>query len=511
MAISGSTARGSGTYGNNGGSTTVTQTPGATVTVGKVLVTLVATRQNESVVSIADAVGNVWKYRGRYSNSTNGDAHVEVWTCVVKNQLSNTTTITCTFSGTINDACIATREYTVGSGQDLVNGPTPVGNEVNGANGFGSVSFASLASAERLYVRAGAKRANSTGTISNSANFTSWALNNRSRNSSTLAITLRGEERINTSTGETSNPTWAVSGNTAGLFHALVEAAEAIDLAADDTESGAPVFGTPTLEIAGASDDLEADGIAAGAPVLHEPEIGQAHALTATGVVAVAPVFGTPTITQSHALAATGVTAGAAALGAPTLAEAGTVDDLEADGITAGAPALGAPSIAQVHALTELSITAGAPVLGTPITGQSHVLAANGLAAGASVLGEPVIAQAHGLIAAGIAAGVPWLATPGLGGPGVDALSAAELIAGTPQYGAPSIGGPAAPDDEVEFHQRRPMSVHYVDSALSVRRTYRLAARGIDCAVPALGRPFLEVRPGPVQVRSLRAAAALVL
>jgi hypothetical protein len=97
----------------------------------------------------------------------------------------------------------------------------PVTNGTDAANGFGSAAFSGLPSQERLYYRGLGKEANSTTDITVSTSFTAATLT-RSRNNAS-AVLLRAEFRINTSTGETSNPTLAVTGDTAAVFVALEE------------------------------------------------------------------------------------------------------------------------------------------------------------------------------------------------------------------------------------------------------------------------------------------------
>lgn len=103
-------------------------------------------------------------------------------------------------------------------------GLTPVtlqSNATDGSTGFGSSVISGLPSVERLYFRALSKEANSTAQITASSGFTAITVT-RSQNSAD-AMLVRGEFIIATSTGETSNPTFAVSGDTAGLFFALSE------------------------------------------------------------------------------------------------------------------------------------------------------------------------------------------------------------------------------------------------------------------------------------------------
>jgi hypothetical protein len=221
MAIASIGTRGTAVSGAS--TTTIARAPTATVDVGRCLVAHFATRENIAIDTVTDAAGNTWEFIARYEHSGTGDAHNEVWLCNVTTQLTTGTNITATFASAVVDKCMALWEYSVGAGTVMRTVEPVVGNQVNAANGFGSAAFSGLASAQRLYFRSGSKRANSTGTITATSGYTTHALNIRSRNSATLAITLRAEHLIATNTGTTSNPTWAVSGNTAANFVAFEE------------------------------------------------------------------------------------------------------------------------------------------------------------------------------------------------------------------------------------------------------------------------------------------------
>lgn len=220
MAITSIGARSSGVSGSS--STTVTQTPGATVAVGRILLVFVVySNASALTVTVTDAVGgNTYTQLAAHQS---GSANVAVFMCRVATQLASSTVITATFSSAIVDKCIASWEYSVGAGKTLAEDAAEVGQVVNPAgNGFGSAAHSGLSSKERLYARCGAKLANSTTGITQTTNFTTWALTIRSRNNAS-AIIARAEHRINTSTGETSNPTLAVSGVSASEFLALAE------------------------------------------------------------------------------------------------------------------------------------------------------------------------------------------------------------------------------------------------------------------------------------------------
>lgn len=170
-----------------------------------------------------------WSKVGEY---TNGNAAAEagvttsLWLFRATGAVATGTVITITLGTARVDKVASFWKFTVAANKilqkDAEPATNPIGNGVDASNGFGSVSFSLLSSKERLYFRGLGKEANTTTAITVSSNFTAIT-GNRSRNNAS-AITLRGEFRINTSTGETSNPTLAVSGDTAGLFAAFIEA-----------------------------------------------------------------------------------------------------------------------------------------------------------------------------------------------------------------------------------------------------------------------------------------------
>lgn len=189
----------------------------------------------------------VWSKLGEYTNSPGGAAGdgvtVSAWLFRATGTVNTGTTITVNLAGAVVDKSCAFWKYTVAAGKTLIASASLQTSEVNGANGFGSSAFSGLSSLSRLYLRALAKEANSTTALTVSTNFTEIT-GTRSRNNSS-AVIVRGEFRINTSTGETSNPTLAVSGDSAGIFLALEEAADTISGSTSST------LGAATLSAAG--------------------------------------------------------------------------------------------------------------------------------------------------------------------------------------------------------------------------------------------------------------------
>jgi hypothetical protein len=169
--------------------------------------------------------GLTWTKLGEYTNGEGGAAlGVTVSAWLARNTTGSTIgtfDFTATFTSAVVDKCLTAYEFSAGAALALVPGSLQ-SNAWDSGLGFGSVSISGLPSAERLYVRALAREDNSTAQITPSTNFTALQVN-RSRNNAD-AVIVRGEFRINTSTGETSNPSMAgVVGVVAGLFFALSE------------------------------------------------------------------------------------------------------------------------------------------------------------------------------------------------------------------------------------------------------------------------------------------------
>lgn len=182
---------------------------------------------NSEVSSVTDDRGNSWTKYGEYTNSqgvTSDGATNSLWGTIVTTQLEIADHVTATF-GASKQSRAGLIAFSIASGVTIVNDATPVTSEVTAANDFGSAAFSGLASQQRLYFRGMAKQTNATTTLTATSNFTSSGETGRSGSSATNAVINRAEYRINTSTGETSNPTLAASGDTASVFLALIEQA----------------------------------------------------------------------------------------------------------------------------------------------------------------------------------------------------------------------------------------------------------------------------------------------
>jgi hypothetical protein len=228
MAITTAGTLGTGASGVSG--TTLITTTTATLNVGQVGILVIGSdntattdADHSEITGVVDSVGNVWTKCAEYTNG-NGAAATgvtsSVWQTYATVQIPIGGTITATLGTARVDKCASAWKFNAGG--PLTQAAAAVGNATDGAGGFGSVNFTGLASAARLYFRGLVKEVNTTTQITPSGSFTAITVI-RSRNN-TNAVSVRGEFRINTSTGETSNPTLATVGDTAGVFLALTDA-----------------------------------------------------------------------------------------------------------------------------------------------------------------------------------------------------------------------------------------------------------------------------------------------
>src|SRR5574343_240405 len=213
MAIASVGNKGTGVAGATA-STSVSMT--LSCTAGNVLlVNVVSPTATHS--SVTDTVSNTYV---KIAESAGNSQTVSLWMSKLTSSLT-LGSLTANFGSSISDKHIGAWEFSVASGYTLIESTTEQTN-TNTTSGFGSLAFSGLGSVSRLWFRGCGKNANSTTAITATTNFTSAGWADRSRNN-TAARLGRAEFRINTSTGETSNPTFAVAGNYATVFVALDE------------------------------------------------------------------------------------------------------------------------------------------------------------------------------------------------------------------------------------------------------------------------------------------------
>lgn len=180
--------------------------------------------QTSEVSSIDDPRSNTWTKLGEYCNGQGGAASgatVSVWKTKATTAYQQNDAITVNFANTITAKAGRFQCFTVGSGNDIQLAGTLQTRADDGADP-GSMSTSSLSSKEYLHFRASAREGTSTnGTAS--TNFTRIvSVAGTSGGGGASNMSAWAEYRINTTTGETSDPTVA-SADTASVFMALEE------------------------------------------------------------------------------------------------------------------------------------------------------------------------------------------------------------------------------------------------------------------------------------------------
>jgi hypothetical protein len=175
--------------------------------------------------SVADSTGvNVYEKLTEYTNGEGAAAAgvtVSLWKSDIASALTGgASTVTCTFASSIAERAIALHAFSTGSGGLVLDG-SPAYLATDASNGFGSSSLSGFSSHERLWFRLMGKEVNTTVLLTQTVGFSTTS-SVRSLNNAD-AVRMWGEFKISTSTGETSNPTLAVSGDTASVFVALAE------------------------------------------------------------------------------------------------------------------------------------------------------------------------------------------------------------------------------------------------------------------------------------------------
>jgi len=233
--------------------------------------------------SVSGGTGN-WTKLGEYTNTVGGAAAdgvcVSAWLFEATGSLAIGSVITMNLSGNATDKTACFHKFTKAAGKGLIRElASPVYNTQDASNGFGSATISGLASQSRLYFRALGKEANTSTNVTPTTGFSS-VTGQRSQNATT-AVICRGEYRINTSTGETSNPTLAVAGDAAGLFTTLKEAFVLSTGLASETNTALGIGKTKPTGLASETDSAFASTISTPAGLFF-PWMFKSGAQTAT-------------------------------------------------------------------------------------------------------------------------------------------------------------------------------------------------------------------------------------
>lgn len=222
---------GLGTIGSVVSGTTLVLTTNAQLDAGNVgILTVVmdnvgTTDADHSEVSgVTDSAGNTYTKLHEHTNGQGGAAAgvtVSLWMTRATTNLASGGTVTITFANTIVAKTASFYEFTVGAPLTIAGSNQ---NVLDGGNGWGSLAISGLASAEYLFFRGLGKEGASNTGITPTTNYTGIS-GVRSDANSTSSVMCRGEFRIVTATGETSNPSLTVSADSVSAFVALVESA----------------------------------------------------------------------------------------------------------------------------------------------------------------------------------------------------------------------------------------------------------------------------------------------
>jgi hypothetical protein len=173
------------------------------------------------VSSVTDSVSNTYKKLKEFTigqGAAGAGITVSLWYTRASQNLTTSGTLTVSFSNTVTAKAVVMHEFTVGN--DL----TVAGSSqtTKSGNDFGSLSVSGLATKEYLFYRVAAKETASNTQLTPTANYTAIT-HRRSGANGTSSVGIWGEFRILTATGETSNPTLTVGGDSASVMVALVE------------------------------------------------------------------------------------------------------------------------------------------------------------------------------------------------------------------------------------------------------------------------------------------------
>lgn len=212
-------------------STSWTLTTTAALDVGEVgvlrvaLDNITATDGDNSEVASVTGGSGTWEKLGEFTNSQGAaaagvTASAWLFTPSASNAVGTVFTITLVSARTQKIAAL--EKWTVGAGSGLrqTTESAPVTSQVDAGAGFGSSTYSGLSSAERLYLRVLGGEISTTASVAATSGFTALS---SFRSSTSSPVSVLGEFRVNTSTGETSNPSFTPTADKVGIFFALEE------------------------------------------------------------------------------------------------------------------------------------------------------------------------------------------------------------------------------------------------------------------------------------------------
>ena len=203
---------------------------------------------NSEITSVTGGTGT-WEKLGEYTNSQGaaaGGVTVATWLFTPSASNASGTVFTITLASARTQKIAALEKWTVTSGNSLrqTTESAIVTSQVDAGAGFGSSSFTGLTSKERLYLRVLGAELSTTASVAPTTNFTALS---SFRSSTSSPVSVLGEYRVNTSTGETSNPSFTPTADKAGMFFALEEYTPGGGAVAVDNGSQSQSATSPTV------------------------------------------------------------------------------------------------------------------------------------------------------------------------------------------------------------------------------------------------------------------------
>ena len=176
------------------------------------------------VTSVTDSKGNNYTKCAEFTNgqgAADAGATISVWRSVTTVAFTNPSTITINLSANVTDLAARARYFTKTAGKKVVIAGT-VQTLANDAADPGSMSLASLASKQYLFVRGIASESETTAFTATASHTSITSLVSTTSGTTDTNIVVAGEYRAVTATGDTSDPT-VVAADTASVFFALEE------------------------------------------------------------------------------------------------------------------------------------------------------------------------------------------------------------------------------------------------------------------------------------------------
>lgn len=177
---------------------------------------------HNEITGVTDSASNTYTQIAEFTNgqgAENSGETVGVFVVRAASQLTSGGTVTISYSANTDASAARFREFTCGAALELAGS---IQTDTQSVTDPGSMSISGLSSLSRLYVRAIAEEHASGTELTPTTDFTATGVVLADNGSSSASMRIVGEFRINTSTGETSDPTTAAVDNVS-VFVALQE------------------------------------------------------------------------------------------------------------------------------------------------------------------------------------------------------------------------------------------------------------------------------------------------